>query len=80
MSIFLSARHAACISHPPVNVSKQKPAPMPVPPELDYDMWQGPAPDAPYTEKRVHTPITPPPTRPRVWKSRTIGMTWWQIP
>lgn len=28
--------------------------PMPVPPELDYDMWLGPAPEAPYTEKRVH--------------------------
>lgn len=29
---------------------------MPVPPELDYDMWQGPAPVAPYTENRVHQP------------------------
>jgi myo-inositol 2-dehydrogenase / D-chiro-inositol 1-dehydrogenase len=28
---------------------------MPVPEELDYDMWLGPAPEAPYTEKRVHT-------------------------
>jgi predicted dehydrogenase len=27
---------------------------MPVPPELDYEMWLGPAPWAPYTEKRVH--------------------------
>jgi predicted dehydrogenase len=27
---------------------------MPVPPELDYDLWLGPAPLAPYTEKRVH--------------------------
>ena len=27
---------------------------MPVPEELDYDMWLGPAPQAPYTEKRVH--------------------------
>jgi myo-inositol 2-dehydrogenase / D-chiro-inositol 1-dehydrogenase len=29
---------------------------MPVPKELDYERWQGPAPRAPYTEKRVHTP------------------------
>jgi len=28
--------------------------PMPVPPELDYEMWLGPAPWAPYTEGRVH--------------------------
>ena len=27
---------------------------MPVPEELDYDLWLGPAPWAPYTEKRVH--------------------------
>lgn len=26
----------------------------PVPPELDYDLWLGPAWEAPYTEKRVH--------------------------
>lgn len=29
---------------------------MPVPAELDYDMWLGPAPLKPYTEKRVHPP------------------------
>ncbi len=28
--------------------------PMPVPDNLDYDMWLGPAPWAPYTEQRVH--------------------------
>jgi len=26
----------------------------PVPAELDYDMWLGPAPEAPYTKERVH--------------------------
>jgi len=29
---------------------------MPVPKELDYERWQGPAPRAPYTQKRVHPP------------------------
>lgn len=29
---------------------------MPVPSELDYDLWLGPAPQRPYTEKRVHPP------------------------
>ena len=30
------------------------PTPQPVPPELDYEMWLGPAPFAPYTRDRVH--------------------------
>jgi len=30
------------------------PTPQPVPAELDYDMWLGPAPYAPYTKDRVH--------------------------
>ncbi len=30
------------------------PKPQPVPPELDYEMWLGPAPFAPYTKGRVH--------------------------
>ena len=34
-------------------VGRQPPAP--VPPELDYARWLGPAPEAPYSEKRVHT-------------------------
>lgn len=29
---------------------------MPVPPDLDYERWQGPAPRASYTEARVHKP------------------------
>ena len=34
----------------------QTPAPMPVPPELDYPLWLGSAPEKPYTEQRVHYP------------------------
>ncbi|HLX63331.1 MAG TPA: Gfo/Idh/MocA family oxidoreductase [Planctomycetota bacterium] len=30
------------------------PTPQPVPQELDYEMWLGPAPAAPYTKDRVH--------------------------
>ena len=30
------------------------PTPQPVPPKLDYNMWLGPAPYAPYTRDRVH--------------------------
>lgn len=33
---------------------KGAPEPMPVPEELDYGLWQGPAPERPYTELRVH--------------------------
>lgn len=29
---------------------------MPVPEDLDYDLWQGPARRAPYTQERVHAP------------------------
>ena len=30
------------------------PTPQPVPPDLDYDLWLGPAPFAPYTKDRLH--------------------------
>ncbi|MHC1764088.1 MAG: Gfo/Idh/MocA family protein [Verrucomicrobiia bacterium] len=30
------------------------PTPQPVPPDFDYEMWLGPAPEAPYTKDRVH--------------------------
>ncbi|MFD1145482.1 Gfo/Idh/MocA family protein [Larkinella insperata] len=32
-------------------------ADMPVPKELDYDLWLGPMPYVPYTDMRVHTPF-----------------------
>jgi predicted dehydrogenase len=35
-------------------VGKTNNAPMPVPAELDYEMWLGPAPYKPYSEHRVH--------------------------
>jgi predicted dehydrogenase len=35
-------------------VGKDHLDPMPVPPELDYDMWLGPAPYKPYNPHRVH--------------------------
>jgi predicted dehydrogenase len=39
----------------PVDTPGIPPQPdMPVPGELDYEKWLGPAPEAPYTEKRVH--------------------------
>lgn len=30
------------------------PTPQPVPPDFDWDMWLGPAPEAPYTKDRAH--------------------------
>lgn len=41
---------------PTGDVAGGKADPMPVPEELDYDMWVGPAPMKPYTLDRVHTP------------------------
>lgn len=42
------------ITGTPKDSTLATPAAMSVPPELDYDMWLGPAPQKPYTEKRVH--------------------------
>jgi predicted dehydrogenase len=38
------------------DVAGGRPAPMPVPEELDYEFWTGPAHEAPYTVDRVHEP------------------------
>lgn len=38
----------------PPPLAERWPAAEAVPPELDYELWQGPAPARPYTEKRVH--------------------------
>ncbi len=42
------------ISVPIYPVPEPNETPMPVPEELDYDMWQGPVERRPYTEDRVH--------------------------
>ncbi|MBN2271651.1 MAG: Gfo/Idh/MocA family oxidoreductase [Sedimentisphaerales bacterium] len=39
---------------PAGDIAGKPQAPMPVPEELDYDLWLGPAPAAPYTLQRVH--------------------------
>ncbi len=46
--------HTIRISVPIYWGSLPMPESMPVPEELDYEMWQGPAAAAPYTENRVH--------------------------
>jgi predicted dehydrogenase len=38
----------------PIDPTQPDPATQPVPTNLDYDAWLGPAPQAPYTETRVH--------------------------
>jgi hypothetical protein len=38
----------------PMDVGSGNPGPMPVPKNLDYDFWLGPAPEAPFSEDRTH--------------------------
>lgn len=38
----------------PEDTGRGDPRPMPVPPNLDYEFWLGPTPEAQYTEDRVH--------------------------
>ncbi len=48
--------HTVSVGVPGSDVGCPPQPEMPVPPELDYPRWQGPAPRAPYTEKRVTRP------------------------
>jgi len=48
--------HTVTVGVPGSDVGCPAQPEMPVPPELDYERWQGPAPRAPYTEFRVHKP------------------------
>ncbi len=48
--------HTVTVGVPGSDVGCAAQPDMPVPPELDYERWQGPAPRAAYTEFRVHGP------------------------
>jgi predicted dehydrogenase len=48
--------HTVTVGVPGSDVGCPPQPEMPVPPELDYERWQGPAPRAPYTEYRVTKP------------------------
>lgn len=48
--------HTVTVGVPGSDVGCPPQPDMPVPPELDYERWQGPAPRATYTEYRVHKP------------------------
>jgi predicted dehydrogenase len=48
--------HTVTVGVPQSDIGCPPQPDMPVPPELDYDAWQGPAPRGPYTEKRVTKP------------------------
>jgi predicted dehydrogenase len=53
---YLGKVHRVIVCVPESDVPCPPQPEMPVPPELDYERWQGPAPRAPYTLNRVHTP------------------------
>ena len=53
---YLGKVHRVSVGVPGSDVPCPPQPDMPVPPELDYERWQGPAPRAPYTLKRVHAP------------------------
>jgi len=48
--------HTVTVGVPGSDVGCPPQPEMPVPKELDYQRWQGPAPRAPYTQRRVHPP------------------------
>jgi len=48
--------HTVTVGVPGSDVGCPPQPQMPVPKQLDYQRWQGPAPPAPYTQKRVHPP------------------------
>ena len=48
--------HTVTVGVPESDVPCPPQPEMPVPKELDFERWQGPAPRAAYTEKRVHPP------------------------
>jgi len=48
--------HTVTVGVPGSDVGCPPQPEMPVPKNLDYERWQGPAPRAPYTQKRVHPP------------------------
>jgi len=53
---YLGRIHRIEVGVPTGDVAGGSSASMPVPEDLDYDMWTGPAPSRPYTVDRVHPP------------------------